>query len=370
MPSRREARVDVLRGIALICIFIDHVPQNALNWLTPRNFGFSDAAELFVMLAGFASMCAYGRSFARDGAGAGLKRIALRCLRLYVFQVGLLLTMLLVVWLWTTHYHVESETFAPMLHGGVKGVERGLTLASQPSDLNILPLYIVLLALFPLFYAGMRVSMGLAIGVSGAIWLAANLDRHLNLINALDHQGWFFDPFAWQFLFALGAALAVIMNARGGTLARWPWLVAVCLAYLVASFFEVFPWHDWGLPDLAPLHLDPTDKTVLAPLRLLHVLAIVYLVLTWSGLRDTLRWRVVSAVEACGRHSLEVFSLGTLLAMFGRLGMQRFGATVPMQIAVNVIGVGAMVTLALALERGRRKPEAVHPHRGAVMRSV
>src|ERR1700691_724980 len=82
----RDARVDVLRGMALFMIFIDHVPGNLLSLVTLRNFGFADAAELFVLLAGFASMAAYGGSFSRDGIVPGLRRVLLRCLHLYFFQ--------------------------------------------------------------------------------------------------------------------------------------------------------------------------------------------------------------------------------------------------------------------------------------------
>ena len=90
----RDPRVDVLRGIALIMIFIDHVPGNLLSLVTLRNFGFADAAELFVLLAGFASMAAYGGSFSRDGVVPGLRRVLLRCLHLYLFQALLLVTVL------------------------------------------------------------------------------------------------------------------------------------------------------------------------------------------------------------------------------------------------------------------------------------
>src|SRR3954465_855279 len=73
--SARDPRIDFLRGMALITIFVDHVPANPLNLLTMRNFGFADAAELFVILAGISSMMAYGKSFEREGPQPGLWRI-------------------------------------------------------------------------------------------------------------------------------------------------------------------------------------------------------------------------------------------------------------------------------------------------------
>jgi hypothetical protein len=355
-PARREARVDLLRGIALLCIYIDHVPSNVLNAITLRNYGFSDAAELFVMLAGFASMMAYGRSFARDGAATGLRRIFVRCARIYVFQVGLLLATIAIVSVWEKHYNLEPRSMAPMLHGGVHAIVHGLTLRSQPSNLNILPLYIVLLALFPLIYAGIRRSLGLTLLASAALWLATNIYPELNLINAFDGNGWFFDPLSWQFIFVIGAAMAVVMQRRGGELPRWPWLVALCWLFLAGSFLECFPWTDWGLPNLAPLTMDPPDKTHLAALRLLHAMALVYVALTWRGWTGSASSPIRRAIEVCGRHSLEVFSLGTVLALVGRLAFRTFDDTWQMQVAVNVVGLGAMIALGGLLEQRRKRP--------------
>jgi hypothetical protein len=340
-PARREARVDMLRGLALVCIYVDHIPRDILNWVTLRNVGFSDAAELFVMLAGFASIMAYGRSFARDGARTGLRRILLRCARLYVFQVGLLLATVGIVWVWTTYFNIQPRTLAPMLHGGVHALVPGLTLRSQPSNLNILPLYIILLALFPAIYAGIRFSLGLTVLASAAIWLAASIYPDLNLVNAFDGNGWFFDPFSWQFMFVLGAAMAVEMARRDGMLPRWPWLLVLCWVFLAASFMQSFPWTDWGLPNLAPLHMDPPDKTHLAPLRLLHALALVYVVLNGRAWRGMARNVVLRGFAVLGRHSLEVFSLGTVLGLIGRLAFRTYD------------GGWAMLLVAMLLERGR-----------------
>jgi hypothetical protein len=78
IASKRDPRIDVLRGIALLMIFVDHIPGNTLGLVTLHNFGFADAAEVFVLLAGMSSMFAYGRVFERDGALGGLRRIIWR----------------------------------------------------------------------------------------------------------------------------------------------------------------------------------------------------------------------------------------------------------------------------------------------------
>lgn len=334
-------------------IFIDHIPGDFLNNFTLRNFGFCDAAEIFVLLAGFASMSAYGKCFEREGAKSGLRRVGLRCLRLYLFQLGLLVITLVIRQLWSTHYGVGVQELESMLQDGLAGLWRAVTLRALPPGLDILPLYIVLLTLFPLGYAAVRLlGQRMALAASALVWLAANLYPQLNLTNATDGTLWHFNPFAWQFLFAAGTILALAMRASGGALPRRSWLVALCWFYLGWAFLEETPWTSWGLPDFGPLRLATPDKTNLSPLSLLDVLALGYLVLSSRWLSVVVRRPAFAALEACGKHSLEVFSLGTLLSLLGQLAMQTFGTGLSMQAAVNLLGLAAMFGLGLALERG------------------
>ncbi len=354
----REARVDALRGVALWCIYVDHIPRNVLNIVTLRNFGFSDAAEVFVVLAGFACVMAYVRSFAREGAAAGLRKIVMRCARIYLFQVAMLVATVAIVSAWNGHFHLEPGASAPLVDGNVKVILHGLTLRAQPSNLNILPLYIVLLSVFPIIYLGIRYSLWLTLLLSGILWLASNIYPNLNLINSFDGQGWYFDPFSWQFIFVIGAATAVLTARNAGQLPRWPWLMAVCWVFLAFSLLEVFPWSDYGLPDLAFFPLETPDKTHLAPLRLLHAVALIYAILSVRDRATSHRSLLFRAAEVCGRHSLELFSLGTMLALVGRLASDTFDDGWPMQVVVNVVGLGGMVVLGVVLERARQRASA------------
>jgi hypothetical protein len=60
-------RLDACRGLALWFIFIDHIPGNAFDWLTLRNYGFSDATEVFVFVSGYTCMLAYGGALREQG---------------------------------------------------------------------------------------------------------------------------------------------------------------------------------------------------------------------------------------------------------------------------------------------------------------
>ncbi len=349
--------MDVLRGVALLMIFIDHVPGNLLSLVTLRNFGFSDAAELFVLLAGFSAMMAYGGSFARDGMWTGLRRVFLRLVRLYIFQAIMLLVVLVFVGAWFDHFGLEPQHGgASYVRSGLTGLGHGLTLRAQPASLNILPLYIVLLGLFPLIYGLIRLGPVFALAASGALWAWVNIDPSINLTNWLDGNGWFFNPFAWQFLFVIGALGAMLLRRYEGNLPQPPWLRAVAWGYLAFALVAVAPWDGWGWLDFHPIVLDMPDKTVLAPLRLLNVLAFAVLALGSARFRALAERPALRLLAICGRNSLEVFALGTMLAMVCRLAFRTFGVTMTTQLLANGIGLGLMVGLALVLEHVRRPP--------------
>ncbi len=357
---RRDPRVDVLRGLALLVIFLDHIPNNAPALVTPHNLGFSDAAELFVLFAGYSAMAAYGGLFRRSGTAETLKRIALRCLRIYAFQAALLLATLFIVraWMELTGL-VPRFGVAPLLQMGLwSGLLRGLLLNALPNYLDILPLYIVLLAAFPILYAGMRRNAWAVLGLSALVWVLANLNPSLNLPNAAADDGWYFNPFAWQFLFAIGMALAAVTTAGTGLLPRRGWLAAACWIYLAVSLAQAAPWAAWGLPDLSPFAMAPPDKGRVAPLRLVHVLALTYLLFSSGHIHRLAMHPRLWPLEACGRHSLEVFALGCMAALIGRIVYRTFGPTWPLQTAVNAVGLFAMIALARALDRRMRSRRA------------
>ncbi|MGA7327506.1 MAG: OpgC domain-containing protein [Rhodomicrobium sp.] len=223
-----------------------------------------------------------------------------------------------------------------------------------PSYLDILPLYILLFAAFPLVYFGLRKHYWLTLAVSAAIWLVVNLDPAINLPNWIGGGPWYFDPFAWQFLFTIGAVLAMVSSTHGGGLPRVSWLIWASAIYLVFAFFQSVPWSDWGLPNLQLFDMTPPDKSTLNIPRLLDMLALAYLVLSSGKLREFALYRFWRPIEACGRHSLEVFSAGCVFALLGRLVFRTYGAGLGTQIAVNMLGLCGMCLLGLYLERRRQ----------------
>ncbi len=355
--SKRDVRVDFLRGIALLAIFIDHVPGNLLGYITFRNFGFNDAAELFVILAGFSSMMAYGGSFERDGAWPGLRKVLARCFRIYLVQMGLLVVTLVIVWCWGSRFGLGFEPIQPILDRGVRsGAARGLILEALPAYLDILPLYIVLIGIFPLAYLLMRWNPTVALALSAGLWLSANINPSLNLPNTVYERTWFFDPLAWQLLFVLGIGLAMVMRRHDGALPVIRWLRAVAWLYLLFALLATAPWRGWGISDQVLIAVPMSDKTILAPLRLANILALTYVALTSVRLTQFSALPLARPIIACGKHSLEVFAVGTILSLIGRLLFETFGAPILMQLIVNGIGLASLLALGHWLDEVRSKP--------------
>ena len=58
----RDLRLDFFRGLALFCIFIDHIPNNILAKFTLQSLMFADAAEVFILISGYTAGMVYGRA--------------------------------------------------------------------------------------------------------------------------------------------------------------------------------------------------------------------------------------------------------------------------------------------------------------------
>src|ERR1043166_1235368 len=147
--GKRVDAIDFWRGFALLTIFIDHVPDNAFQHVTMRNFGFSDAAELFVFLSGALVALAYGTRFFNGETWTAVRAVFRRAFTLYWVQV---LTSLLIIGLlaaaagwWDNDDLVDDPDRDLVVSSPVQGISAIVMMAHQLVNVNILPTYIVLL---------------------------------------------------------------------------------------------------------------------------------------------------------------------------------------------------------------------------------
>jgi hypothetical protein len=318
-PTKRIDGIDFWRGFALLMIFIDHVPENIFQHVTQKNFGFSDGAELFVFLSGVSVALAYGTRFF-DGETVGAVRALLRrAFTLYWVQI--LISLLIVgifagaAALWNEDDLLEDAD--TVVSNPLQTTAAILALLHQLENANILPLYIVLLLITPLLLALARRDDRLMLAASAGIYLAARA-LSLNFPTWPVEGAWFFNPFAWQLIFAIGIVAGRRLK-RGG-IAYDARVFAACLAIVVLAAVVRTDALGYASGLWEYMH-DVLDcgKTDLGLARLVHFLALAYIVYH-CGLTGLLR-RTQAFPPLCliGRYGLPVFAAGTVLSAMGEV---------------------------------------------------
>lgn len=369
----RDLRIDFFRGAALIFIFIDHMPGNGLAAWTLRNFGLSDAAEVFVLLAGLSAVLAYDRLFNEHGFLAGASRVFHRVWQIYAWHIVLVIMSAALLLAATLFFddikYIRNIGFLSFVTDPTAAMGQALLLYNQPNMLNILPMYVVIMAAFPvLYWLATRHGLVTAFGVSVAVWAVAN-QFGVNLPSALIAKGWFMNPIAWQLLLATGMIAGLLL--KRGAFPVLPQLQVLCAAYLAFAFMLVAPWT--LIPGLADTRilprgfLGPIDKSNLSIWRLAHVAALGYLAFTLISPRaQWLQSRASNFVGLLGRHSLEVFAAGTILSFTGWITLSEFDASLVSQLIITTIGVGGMGAVAWGKEQRKLRAKGLAPARAAI----
>ncbi len=356
----RDPRLDVFRGIGMMIILIAHVPNNPWILWIPARFGFSDATEMFVFLSGMASALAFGRIYDRDGFLMGIGRTAHRIWQVYWTHV---LVFVVVVALMVaagtkpdgTGYP-SSLNLMPFLDDPGPQLLGLLTLSYVPNYFDILPMYLVILALMPVMLGLERLHRAAPFVAMGAIWLMAQAGVNLPAEPWSDRP-WYFNPFGWQLLFFLGFFL---MRRTLVPPPRTPALMALAAVIVIATV--PFAWYVAlnAVPVLAEAAntLRPlTDKTTFGLLRLVHFLALAYLAvhLVGEGGRR-LKGPAVTVISVVGQQSLAVFVAGMVTAQVIGIALDHTGRTGLTVAAGNLAGMAVLVAVAYAVRWFKASP--------------
>ena len=353
VSTERDLRLDLFRGLALWLIFLDHIPSNAVSWITIRNYGFSDATEIFVFISGYTAAFVYGRAMREHGFVVAAARVLKRAWQIYVAHVFLfaiyLAEIAYVVHSFDNPLYTEEMGVLHFLQNPDVTIVQALLLKFKPVNMDVLPLYIVLLAGFPPMLWALLRSPSLALTLSAVLY-ALTWYFGWN-IPAYPKGVWVFNPFAWQLLFVFGAWCA-LGGARN--LTRWmnsPVLVGLAFAYLLFAFFIAMTWYFPRLgayvPKLANDFIYPISKTNLDVLRVLHFFSLAVITVwlvprNWPALKSPVFWPAI----VCGQHSLETFCLGVFLSFAGHFVFTEVSNRLPMHIAVSAGGIVIMVATA------------------------
>ncbi|MET0257631.1 MAG: OpgC domain-containing protein, partial [Methylobacterium sp.] len=343
---------------------VNHVPGITLEQFTTRNFGFSDSAELFVFLAGFASAFAYGRGFLTRSRLVFTLKAMRRAGVLYLVHITLTMLAVSLFALVTLatgdgRYMMQLGlgTFMTQPLDALAGVA---LLGHQLAYLNILPLYCVLLLLVPLQLAiARRFGLAAMLVASGALWLAAGLWR-LNLPSHPDAGGWHFAPFAWQFVFAIGLACGLARLGRQSLVPFRRALYVAAALYLAGAYGYMalaLQGAEQALP--LPAFVRDIDKTFVSPARLLHLLALVYVFAHAPASSPFQRIAASNPLARLGRHALPVFATGTMLSLVCQIARLDRDNGPWMDVALIALGIALQFALAAFLDWWRQASAAL-----------
>ena len=360
----RDLRVDFFRGLALWWIFVDHIPDNWVAQFSLRNFAFCDSTEVFVLLAGYAAGLVYGRTMDRRGWLFGSADVLKRAWTLYIAHIFLFVVFSAQVSYSATALdradYLEEIGIDVMADAPYRAMLEALTLHYQPAYLNILPMYIALLAFFAVVLPLLRWPAALG-ALSFALYAVARLTG-LNL-PSWTGDGWYFNPFAWQLLFVLGAILAYKPGARprGAVVLDVACGVFVAVSALLIQI--VFPHPELAalIPGRIARVMLSVDKEALHPLRLVSILSLAWLVS--RIVPPTARWlnsRLAHVFVLMGQHSLAVFCSSIFLSFLGRLVMEDQGGRL-VEGLVNLVGFAALWAVAVVSAFYRVKDQVPRP---------
>lgn len=364
----RDVRLDVFRGLGLMIIFISHVWHNPWAELIPARFGFSDATEIFVFCSGMASALAFGSIFVKRGLLMGAARIAHRCWQVYWAHIGTLLVALVCM--------IAVDTFWQTGGANVAGLElnslfdgRGpsawlglLTLTYVPHFFDILPMYLIILAMIPIVMMLAAQRRAFAFAFVAAVWIVAFFGYASLPAEPWGDRPWFFNPFSWQLVFFTGFAFMSGWLPAPPIRRTLVWIAAaVLLASLPLSWAVL--WERFEVLGSARDALDPlTDKTRFGLLRYVHFLSVAYLAYAAAGEGGRrLRAAGFEIFRRVGQQSLAVFMSGLVLSFLASVILNEWGRDPLTVAAVNSAGIGCLIVLAYVVAWFKSQPWRQQP---------
>jgi hypothetical protein len=300
----------------------------------------------------------------------GATRLFKRVWQLYVAYIVLFVIYVVTITSVAAQYAAPNIIYEFNVTGlvdhPIRTLAHGLLLEAKPLNLDVLQLYIILMAFFPPVLRIMLHKPDLTLAGSIALYLVARAFEW-NLPSFPDGS-WYFNPFCWQLLFVFGAWLALGGLEKCRSILELPLLLQFGIAYLafalVMTMAGRFPEFGTMLPTWLFDAFNPNDKTNLAPYRLLHFIALAFIVTRsvpkhWPGLK----WNIFKPIIKCGQQSLAVFCVGVFLSFAGHFALTISSGSLLAQILVSATGVAIMTVVACYISWSRRQdaPSEIAP---------
>lgn len=370
----RDLRLDFIRGIALLTIFVDHnqmmVPPGHF-WLQTLTFGrffWIDMADVFVFLSGYVSGMVYSRVLRTHGFAAARRRLLRRCRDLYVANLSLALICFTLIRLsphprlhpWISDTAFFQESLAGALWDAVLIRHLG-------GAFDLLPMFILFLAATPLVLHYLRIQPFVVLVLLLSVYGVAQFQTSAS--GSAGVQGWSLNPFAWQLVFFGGMILGYPGTAE--KIRRWPdsraipgaaaaaLLVIACHSILMGrSAARLLPA---SLMEALPRMVPFTGKHNAEPLRLFNLLLWITVIAAVPPALRHLTSGIAAPILTCGRYSLFLFSIGTSMSYLGAAWMGSSGTHMAEKLAFTAAGCGVLVGAAHLRGLASRSPDLEPP---------
>ncbi|MEO0343602.1 MAG: OpgC domain-containing protein [Pseudomonadota bacterium] len=370
----RDPRLDFFRGIAMFIILIAHIPNNWLTLWIPARFGFSDATETFVFCSGMASAIAFGTIFRDQGLAMGTARVAFRTWQVYWAHIALFIATASTMVLMTQVFpdgrdYVGQLNLYPFYNRPQENLPGLLTLTYVPNYFDILPMYLVILALIPLMVVLANVHVGLMVLASILLWLSANVLGWNFSAEPWSDRHWFFNPLGWQLVFFTGFALMSGWIPAPPLDKRLFWgAVVIVLVFLPFAYFRIYREFEVLIEVRRDLHF-LIAKTEFGVLRYVHFLATAYIAWTLVGAKGanimpsgssrffSVLWSyTLAAIMKVGQQSLAVFITSMFLALLLGVLLDQMGRSYLTMAWVNALGFAAIIAMAYGVGWFKTQP--------------
>lgn len=350
-------RIDAVRGCALWMIFIDHIAGNPFSQLTYKNFGLSDATEIFIFLSGVSAAIAYGRTAKNQGWIMAQAKALYRVFHIYVaylasalLSIGVVFACVSMIDAGTAH----TLDIALLLADPGRALSAVVVLYYTPYVLSVLPVYLILIALAPPLLRLMTRFGAPVLLASMALYAAIHYGVSAKIPN-LNAEGVFgIDPFTWQLLFCLGLFIGKKVYDDGSTLKRVNGVYAAAWVVIVINFVfgaTLTLGPHLGIDMSAAMTFRLTfmaDELTLLPL--IHFLAVAYVfALHIPADARVLRHPVLRPLVASGQNSLEIFSLGVPMSIFLSIYFLHSHPSHLIHLVLTVAGLAMLGAAGLAL---------------------
>jgi hypothetical protein len=373
LSSPRDLRIDLFRGLALWMIFSDHIYGNFVSKITYHALGYSDSKEIFLFLSGLSCSILLSKIIKNEGIKSAQYRALYRVSQIYLGYVIVALFTLTLM-LSVPRDILSSLTlrnYDLLFSDPARAYVGAVILDFTPDLLNILPLYIILVAFAPLLIILLRQNALATLSASMALWMAAGAGVTGSPPSVTPEGA--FNPLSWQFIFCIGlwAGLRYYVDAfkfsptRLALASCWAVVAGNIIVHLSLTLTNhanfSFPAMAWFQEIWVETKGDFRAEHFLSLTHFLAVASLIAVLVPSGGL--LVKSRSCKPLILCGQHSLSIFCLGAALSTMGNIFFVG-SAGVVWQFFANALGWGLMAGFAFTLALAQRTgPKSKQPAR-------